>query len=130
MLEAEKIKITHDEAVVAVSADLSAKFPKADVFTVERFESIDEAREFLHKVEVNAETGEEKVTVDGDDEVLKRINSAHRASGMNKKRATYSRPKTPLSQLKQLVLKDENAREKFNALLADLDLDEFELEIE
>ena len=49
---------------------------------------------------------------------------------MNKKRATYARPKTPLSQLKQLVLKDENAREKFNALLADLDLDEFELEIE
>ena len=130
MKEAKKIKITHDDAVVAVSADLAEKFPKADVFLVERFESIDEAREFLHKITVDEETGEEKVAVDGDDEVLKRINSAHRASGMNKKRATYARPKTPLSQLKQLVLKDENAREKFNALLADLDLDEFELEIE
>ena len=50
MLQAEKIKITHDDAVVAVSEDLSAKFPKADVFVVERFESIDEAREFLHKI--------------------------------------------------------------------------------
>ena len=130
MLEAEKIKITHDEVVVAVSKDLSAKFPDADVFTVERFESIDEAREFLTVTVTDEETGEVKVAIDGDDETLKRINSAHRASGMNKKRATYSRPKTPLSQLKQLVLKDENAREKFNALLADLDLDEFELEIE
>ena len=123
---AEEIVIKHDEKVVACSQDQKEDFPDATVINVEVFGDREEAEEHFSQ---NAGVDEEgEVISDGTDEILGLINSAHRANCMNRARASHSRPKNTITQIRNIVKGgDKEAREKLAALAEELGLGELNL---
>ena len=120
MDHATDVVIRHgkDKKVVACSVDLHDANPEATVITVEEFDNYEEATDFFNEV---GEDGE--VTTDGVGETLELINSAHRANCMNKARASFARPKSAFTQLRQKAQTDPAARAMVEKLLEELEIE-------
>ena len=124
MQQAKDVEIRHgkEKAVVACTEDLSKKYPDAKQITIEVFDSVEEASGFFNEVGKDGE-----LTVDGPEEVLSLLNSAHRANCMNKARAEHARPKSAFTELRNRVKTDPKVKARVAKLLEELELGDLDL---